>query len=42
MALASYYARRKQSDQMLEALRAGIDADAKAAKTPRARTGGWS
>ncbi len=32
MALASYYARRKQSDQMLEALRAGIDADAKAAR----------
>ncbi len=32
MALASYYARRKQSDQMLEALHAGIDADAKAAK----------
>ena len=32
MALASYYARRKQWDQMLEALRAGIDADAKAAK----------
>jgi cytochrome c-type biogenesis protein CcmH/NrfG len=32
MALASYYARRKQADQMLEALHAGIDADAKAAK----------
>jgi tetratricopeptide (TPR) repeat protein len=32
MALASYYARRKESDQMLEALHAGIDADAKAAK----------
>jgi Tetratricopeptide repeat len=32
MALASYYARRKQSDQMLEALHAGIDADAKSAK----------
>ncbi len=32
MALASYYARRKQWDQMLEALHAGIDADAKSAK----------
>jgi len=32
MALASYYARRKQPDQMLEALHPGIDADAKAAK----------
>src|SRR3984885_1318505 len=32
MALASYYARHKQSDQMLEALHAGIEADAKAAK----------
>jgi tetratricopeptide (TPR) repeat protein len=32
MALGSYYARRKQWDQMLEALHAGIDADAKAAK----------
>jgi tetratricopeptide (TPR) repeat protein len=32
MELASYYARRKQSDQMLEALHAGIDADAKAPK----------
>ncbi len=32
MTLASYYARRKQWDQMLEALHAGIDADAKAAK----------
>jgi tetratricopeptide (TPR) repeat protein len=32
MALASYYTRRKQSAQMLEALHAGIDADAKAAK----------
>jgi tetratricopeptide (TPR) repeat protein len=32
MALASYYARHKQPDQMLEALHAGIDADAKAAK----------
>ena len=31
MALASYYARRKQSDQMLQALHAGIDADATAA-----------
>jgi tetratricopeptide (TPR) repeat protein len=31
MTLASYYARRKQWDQMLEALHAGIDADAKAA-----------
>ena len=32
MSLASYYARRRQWDQMLEALHAGIDADAKAAK----------
>ena len=32
MTLASYYARRRQWDQMLEALHAGIDADAKAAK----------
>jgi tetratricopeptide (TPR) repeat protein len=32
MELASYYARRKQWDQMLEALHAGIDADAKAAE----------
>ncbi len=32
MTLASYYARRKQWDQMLQALHAGIDADAKAAK----------
>jgi Flp pilus assembly protein TadD len=32
MSLASYYARRRQWDQMLGALRAGIDADAKAAK----------
>jgi tetratricopeptide (TPR) repeat protein len=32
MALASYYARHKRPDQMLEALHAGIDADAKAAK----------
>lgn len=32
MELASYYARRHQSDQMLEALHAGIDADAKSDK----------
>ena len=32
MSLASYYARRKQWDQMLEALHAGMDADEKAAK----------
>jgi tetratricopeptide (TPR) repeat protein len=32
MALASYYARHKQWDQMLEAVHAGMDADAKAAK----------
>lgn len=32
MSLASYYARRRQWDQMLVALHAGIDADAKAAK----------
>jgi tetratricopeptide (TPR) repeat protein len=32
MTLASYYARHKQWDQMLEALHAGMDADAKAAK----------
>jgi tetratricopeptide (TPR) repeat protein len=32
MALASYYARRKQWDQMLQALHAGIDADAKSAR----------
>jgi Tetratricopeptide repeat len=32
MALASYYARRRESDQMLQALHAGVDADAKAAK----------
>ncbi len=32
MALASFYARHKQWDQMLEALHAGTDADAKAAK----------
>jgi tetratricopeptide (TPR) repeat protein len=32
MALASYYSRRKQWDQMLQALHAGIDADAKSAK----------
>jgi tetratricopeptide (TPR) repeat protein len=32
MTLASYYARRKQWDQMLEALHTGTDADAKAAK----------
>ena len=32
MSLASYYARRRQWDPMLEALHAGIDADAKAAK----------
>jgi tetratricopeptide (TPR) repeat protein len=32
MALASFYSRHRQSDQMLEALHVGIDADAKAAK----------
>lgn len=32
MALASFYARHRQWDQMLEALHSGIDADAKAAK----------
>jgi Flp pilus assembly protein TadD len=32
MELASFYARRRQWDQMLEALHAGIDADAKAEK----------
>jgi tetratricopeptide (TPR) repeat protein len=32
MELASFYGRRKQPDQMLAALHAGIDADAKAAK----------
>jgi hypothetical protein len=32
MSLASYYARRRQWDPMLEALHAGVDADAKAAK----------
>ena len=32
MTLASYYSRRKQWDQMLQAVHAGIDADAKAAK----------
>ncbi len=32
MTLASFYSRRRQWDQMLEALHAGIDADAKAAK----------
>lgn len=32
MELASYYARHRQWDQMLQALHAGIDADAKAAK----------
>jgi tetratricopeptide (TPR) repeat protein len=32
ISLASYYARRRQWEQMLEALHAGIDADAKAAK----------
>ena len=32
MSLASYYARHRQWDQMLGALHAGIDADAKAAK----------
>jgi tetratricopeptide (TPR) repeat protein len=32
MVLASYYARRRQWDPMLEALHAGLDADAKAAK----------
>lgn len=31
MTLAAFYARRRQSDQMLQALHAGIDADAKAA-----------
>ena len=30
MALASFYSRRRQWDQMLQALHAGIDADAKA------------
>src|SRR5258708_31498449 len=32
MSLAAYYERRRQWDQMMEALHAGIDADAKAAK----------
>ena len=32
MALASFYSRHRQWDQMLQALNAGIDADAKAAK----------
>jgi len=32
MALASFYARHQQWDQMLQALHAGVDADAKAAK----------
>ena len=32
MSLASYYARRREWDPMLEALHAGVDADAKAAK----------
>jgi Flp pilus assembly protein TadD len=32
MALASFYSRRHQSDLMLQAVRAGVDADAKAAK----------
>jgi tetratricopeptide (TPR) repeat protein len=32
MTLASFYARRKQWDQMLQAVHAGVDADAKAAK----------
>jgi tetratricopeptide (TPR) repeat protein len=32
MTLASFYSRHKHTDQMLEALHAGIDADAKAAK----------
>jgi tetratricopeptide (TPR) repeat protein len=32
MALASFYTRHRQSDKMLEALHAGIDADAQAAK----------
>jgi Flp pilus assembly protein TadD len=32
MTLASFYARRKQWDQMLQAVNAGVDADAKAAK----------
>ena len=32
MALASFYSRRRQWDQMLQALHAGIDADANAAK----------
>jgi hypothetical protein len=32
MSLASYYARRRQWNQMLGALHAGVDADAKAAK----------
>ncbi len=33
MALASFYARRQQWDQMLQALHAGIDADAEASKS---------
>jgi hypothetical protein len=32
MTLSSYYARRKQWDQMLQALHTGMEADAKAAK----------
>jgi Tfp pilus assembly protein PilF len=32
MTLASFYSRRRQSDQMLQAVHAGIDADAKASK----------
>ncbi len=32
MTLASFYARRKQWDRMLQAVQAGVDADAKAAK----------
>lgn len=32
MTLASFYSRRKQTDQMLQAVHAGIDADAKAAR----------
>jgi tetratricopeptide (TPR) repeat protein len=32
MTLASFYARRKQWDQMQQAVQAGVDADAKAAK----------
>ena len=32
MTLASFYARRKQWNQMLQAVQAGVDADAKAAK----------